>query len=281
MLDTNGDYRKYRTNPTFRGGWFLDCFNPIEYYEYAKSGQLALYAAVQLAVLILLYVFFFSTISTDSWYGMAFFVAVILRLIVNLTTYNPLHILFRRWRLLQYAGPMVTPENYMAQEFQVAIFERYSRWIDWFWIILSKSKLLRVLYPLWMLFFVVVTGMSIIFGMTEKSDNLKFLWLILPVADFVISSLRLGSAGAVERNEEPFDLLGEYSVSKTVQMSSNSTLTTTYTDAQVYFLDSVTVYNPNGGNTRLESSDAQVSDTSGIEMHPPPHSEGTRASSAW
>eukprot|EP00762_Andalucia_godoyi_P008395 ANDGO_04655.mRNA.1 hypothetical protein len=285
LLDTNGDYRKYRTNPKYRGGWFLDCFNPIEYYEYAKSGELVIMALIQLAVLILLYVFFLSAISVDSWYGMAFFIAVLLRLIINLTTYNPLHILFRRWRLLQYAGPMVSTEDCTLREFNAAIYERYSRWIDWFWIILSKSKVLRFVYILWMLFFFLVTSMTIILGIAEKSATINLLWLILPFADFIISSIRLRSAGAVERNDEPFDLLGEYSVSKTVQISSNSTLTTTYTDAQVYFLESVTPYNPDNGHTRLGGSSAQVSSASSLEMYPPPqpqqHSAETGSSPAW
>eukprot|EP00762_Andalucia_godoyi_P003120 ANDGO_01155.mRNA.1 hypothetical protein len=258
LLDAEGNYRKFITNPQFRGGWQVDVFNPLEYYETAKSYLTAVYSVLQLAILLMLFVLFSETIPRDTWFGMAFFVSIIARLVINATTYNPLHILFRRWRLLHFSGPMVTSENFVDKGFLVHIYEAYSRWIDWLPIIVSKNSMLRIVYCIWLLFFFLVTILSVVFSPTRSSSNLWYLWIIVPLADFVICSRRMLSGGAVERNDPPFDILGEYNVSKTVSVSSNMTITTTCTDAQVYFLESITDYDPMQGGCAPGSSAARV-----------------------
>eukprot|EP00762_Andalucia_godoyi_P007360 ANDGO_01609.mRNA.1 hypothetical protein len=244
--DTDGNLRKYTTDSRFRGNaWKLHTFNPLDYYETAASSKVIVMSVVQLVILIMLYIILGTSIAVSQWYGVLFLISIIVRLIMNVTVYNPAHIWFRRKRLLTYTGPMVSSYNVVEKQFLTFIYETYTRWIDWLPLVLAKSKLVRFLYSVWLVLFFIITLLTIILGMNNNDSSAKFLWIIVPFVDLGICASRM-FGGVVEKDEGTFDLLGLYTVSKTVSYSTTAgstttttTITTTYSDVQVYSLASV------------------------------------------
>jgi hypothetical protein len=241
--DTDGNLRLYNVESQFSArAWRLSVFNPLAYYEDARGVGAMVKSVVQFVILVLfLAILGTAAVNAGQWYGVLFIISVIVRLIINVTVYNPLHIWFRRSRLTSYTGPQVSTDDVVLPVFNQFVYDTYARWIDWLPILLQKNKLIRILYVLWFMAFFIIAILMIVLGIPGDAGS-KFLWLIVPFVDMIMLSTRMFN-GAPTRDATPFDITGLHTVTKTVSSSSTvgnttttTTVTTTYSNVRVYRL---------------------------------------------